>query len=576
MVLKLHDTASRKKRVFVPQDETRVTMYVCGPTVYAPAHVGNFRPEVVFDVLFRVLRHAYGADRVVFARNFTDVDDKINAAAAREDVEISVISERYARIYHEDARALNILPKTFEPKATGHMDDIIAFIDQLIASGHAYAAEGHVLFSVASFQGYGSFSRRSLEDMIAGARVEVAPYKTDPADFVLWKPAKPGEPAWESPWGPGRPGWHIECSAMIERQLGETIDIHGGGIDLVFPHHENEIAQSVCAHGGKPLANYWLHNGFLSMNAEKMSKSEGNIVTVHEMLARGFPGEVIRYALLTGHYRAPLDWSEALMERARKSLDRLYGVLRRLKPIEPAKVAAPDAVLAALEDDLNTPRALAALFEIAGRANKAEDEAERAKAKGELLAAGALLGLLSNDPDTWFGLESISEAERAAIDRLVAERAEARKAKDFARADAIRDQLDQRGIVVEDSPEGSVWRMGSGATETRYLRAAIEHLSKYGFQEGSAQRAPRHAEAVLRRNEKNYFLVSALGGRGDSSVLVEEPLWKLRQEVELENGSVILVVSKELLQTLQARVENSLLFGYLTVDQRGSWELVRE
>ena len=459
MVLKLHDTASRKKRDFVPQDETRVTMYVCGPTVYSAAHIGNFRPAVVFDVLFRVLRHRYVADHVVYARNVTDVDDKINAAAAEEGVSIGVIAERYAAIYRADSAELNILPPTLEPTATGHMAEMIALMERLVADGFAYEAEGHVLFDVGAFEEYGRLSGRSLEDMIAGARVEVAPYKRNPADFVLWKPSKPGEPAWDSPFGPGRPGWHLECSAMIEKTLGTTIDIHGGGADLVFPHHENERAQSVCAHGGAPLANYWLHNGFLSIEAEKMSKSLGNIVKPNELLERGVPGEVIRYALLTGHYRAPLDWNEALMERARKSLDRLYGVLRRLKPLEPGRAAAPQAVLDALEDDLNTPRALAALFEIAGRANKAEDEAERAKAKGELLEAGALLGLLSNDPDMWFGLESLPEAERAAIDRLVAERAQARKAKDFARADAIRDQLDQRGVVVEDSPEGSVWRL---------------------------------------------------------------------------------------------------------------------
>ena len=459
MVLKLHDTASRKKRDFVPQDETRVTMYVCGPTVYSAAHIGNFRPAVVFDVLFRVLRHRYGADHVVYARNVTDVDDKINAAAAEEGVSIGVIAERYAAIYRADSAELNILPPTLEPTATGHMAEMIALMERLVADGFAYEAEGHVLFDVGAFEEYGRLSGRSLEDMIAGARVEVAPYKRNPADFVLWKPSKPGEPAWDSPFGPGRPGWHLECSAMIEKTLGTTIDIHGGGADLVFPHHENERAQSVCAHGGAPLANYWLHNGFLSIEAEKMSKSLGNIVKPNELLERGVPGEVIRYALLTGHYRAPLDWNEALMERARKSLDRLYGVLRRLKPLEPGRAAAPQAVLDALEDDLNTPRALAALFEIAGRANKAEDEAERAKAKGELLEAGALgLGqAFQAEPHVRIVREQAQK--RAAIDRLVAERAQARKAKDFARADAIRDQLDQRGVVVEDSPEGSVWRL---------------------------------------------------------------------------------------------------------------------
>ena len=458
-LLTLYDTAARAKRAFVPADPARVTMYVCGPTVYAPAHVGNFRPEVAFDVLVRVLREIYGADAVISARNFTDVDDKINQAAAREGVDISVITDRYRAIYHADAAALNVLPKSLEPTATGAMADIIDLIARLVEAGHAYAAEGHVLFSVGSYSAYGALSRRPLDEMIAGARVEVAPYKKDPADFVLWKPSKPGEPVWDSPFGPGRPGWHIECSAMIETALGETIDIHAGGIDLVFPHHENEIAQSVCAHGGNPLANYWLHNGFLSMNLEKMSKSEGNVVTVHAMLAEGVRGETIRYGLLSGQYRAPLDWTAALIEQAQKSLDRLYGVLRRLKPLAAPDAPVPAGVMDALCDDLNTPRALAALFEIAGRANKADDDAARALAKGELLAAGRVLGLLEGDPDAWFGLDALDPAERAEIDRLVAERTEARKRKDFAVADQIRFALDAKGVQAEDGPEGTIWRI---------------------------------------------------------------------------------------------------------------------
>jgi cysteinyl-tRNA synthetase len=455
--LTLFDTASRRKRAFEPIDPTRVTIYVCGPTVYSAAHIGNFRPAVVFDVLVRVLRHAYGPDHVVYARNITDVDDKINAAARAEGVNISVITERFTGIYRQDAAALGVLPPDIEPAATGHMAEMIAFIGKLIADGHAYRAEGHVLFSVGSFPDYGKLSNRTLDEMIAGARVEVAPYKRDPADFVLWKPSKPGEPVWESPFGPGRPGWHIECSAMIAATLGETIDIHGGGIDLVFPHHENEIAQSACAHG-KPLANYWLHNGFLSIDAEKMSKSLGNIVKPHDLLARGVKGEAIRYGLLTGHYRAPLDWNDLLMERSRKSLDRLYGVLRRLEDVPAADVPPPQAVLAALGDDLNTPRALAALFEIAGRANKTHDEAGQAAAKGELLAAGRLLGLLQDAPDAWFGLDRVDPATRAAIDDLIARRVEARKAKDFAAADALRAELDAKDVIVEDGPEGTIWR----------------------------------------------------------------------------------------------------------------------
>lgn len=458
-VLRLYDTAARKKRDFVPINPERVTMYVCGPTVYAPAHVGNFRPEVVFDVLFRVLRHQFGEAAVLSSRNFTDVDDKINAAAKSEGVDISVITDRFTAIYHEDSAALNVLPKTFEPTATGAMDEIIAFIGRLIELGHAYEAENHVLFSVSSYEQYGALSKRSLDDMIAGARVEVAPYKKDPADFVLWKPAAADMPGWDSPWGRGRPGWHIECSAMIESSLGETIDIHAGGIDLVFPHHENEIAQSVCAHQGAPLANYWLHNGFLSMDTQKMSKSEGNVMTVHAMLEDGMRGEAIRYGLMSGHYRAPLEWNAKLLEVTQRSLDRLYGVLRRLKDVDAAQAEPADAVIEALCDDLNTPKALAALFEIAGRANKAESEQEQAQAKGELLAAGRLLGLFETDPDAWFGLDAVDEALRAEIDQLLTERLEARQAKDFAKADSIREILTSKNVQVDDGPEGATWRL---------------------------------------------------------------------------------------------------------------------
>ncbi|VXC95668.1 Cysteine--tRNA ligase [Oceanicaulis sp. 350] len=458
-VLRLYDTAARKKRDFVPINPERVTMYVCGPTVYSEAHIGNFRPPVAFDVLFRVLRHIYGADHVIYARNITDVDDKINKAAADAGVDISVITDKYAAIYREDSAALAILPPSLEPAATAHMPQMIAMIEKLMADGFAYAAEGHVLFSVSAYDDYGKLSGRDLEDMIAGARVEVAPYKRDPADFVLWKPSKTGEPEWDAPFGAGRPGWHLECSAMIEATLGETIDIHGGGGDLVFPHHENEVAQSVCAHGGAALANYWLHNGFLSMASEKMSKSLGNVIKPNDLLQAGVKGETIRYALMTGHYRAPLDWNAKLLEVTQRSLDRLYGVLRRLKDVEAAEVDVPAAVLEALLDDLNTPKALAALFEIAGRANKAESEQEQAQAKGELLAAGRLLGLFEADPDAWFGLDTVDEALRAEIDQLLAERLEARQAKDFAKADSIREILTSKNVQVDDGPEGATWRL---------------------------------------------------------------------------------------------------------------------
>ncbi len=457
--LRLYDTAARQKRDFVPQDPGRVTMYVCGPTVYGPAHIGNFRPAVVFDVLFRLLRHVYGDRHVLYARNFTDVDDKINAAAAEAGVDISVITEKYTAVYLEDSRALGILRPSLEPTATGHMSEMIQIIDALIQSGHAYKAEGHVLFSVSDCPDYGALSRRSQDDMIAGARVEVAPYKKNPADFVLWKPSKDSEPVWDSPFGPGRPGWHTECVAMINAVLGPSIDIHGGGMDLVFPHHENEVAQSKCLHHDTPLARYWMHNGFVSMDAEKMSKSLGNIIRPSELLARGVKGEVIRYALLSGHYRAPLDWTDKLIEQARKSLDRLYGVLRRLSAVQPARSEPPAGVLEALLDDLNTPKAMAALFEIAGRANKAGTDAERAKAKGELIAAGALLGLFQSDPDAWFGIDALSPERRGQIDALIDERGLARVSKDFARADALRAELDALGVMVDDGPEGSVWRI---------------------------------------------------------------------------------------------------------------------
>ena len=455
--LKLHDTMTGKKRVFEPADPSRVTMYVCGPTVWDYAHIGNMRPPVVFDVLFRLLRRTYGEDAVVYARNFTDIDDKIIAASKNNREPISVITEKFAKIYLEDTGALGVMEPTLAPKATDHVEDMITMTARLIEAGNAYEADGHVLFSINSFDAYGALSKRDMDEMVAGARVEVASYKRDPGDFVLWKPSRDDEPGWDSPWGRGRPGWHLECSAMSEKHLGETIDIHGGGQDLVFPHHENEIAQSVCSHGGAPMARYWLHNGFLAMDSEKMSKSLGNVKLVHHLKER-WPGEALRYALLTAHYRAPLDWTDGLLEQSVKSLDRLYGVLRRVKGA--AGGVVPEAIEAALADDLNTPKALSALFAIAGEANRATDEAEQARLSGELLAGGAALGLLQSDPDAWFGLTGMLAAERETVDALVQARTDARKAKDFARADEIRAELIALGISVEDSPEGSIWRKG--------------------------------------------------------------------------------------------------------------------
>ena len=455
--LTLYDTMARRKRAFEPIDQDRVTMYVCGPTVYSYAHIGNARPPVVFDVLRRVLGYLYGAGSVVLAANITDIDDKIMAAARESGEGIDAVATKFARIYREDLDALGIVPPTLEPKATDHIQPMIAMMQRLVDGGHAYAAEGHVLFSVKSYEGYGALSKRSLDDMIAGARVEVAPYKKDPCDFVLWKPSADDEPGWDSPWGRGRPGWHLECSAMCETHLGETIDIHGGGIDLVFPHHENEIAQSTCAHGGKTMANYWLHNGFLNMGSDKMSKSLGNVALIHDLL-KSWPGEVLRCALLTAHYRAPLTWNSDLLAKTRRSLDRIYGVLRRLGHLEAVPSDVPEAFLDALLDDINTPKAMSELFALAGEANKAETPQEKAEAKGRLLAAGALMGLGQADPDAWFGLTDIDPEERAAIDALILKRQEAREAKDWALADEVRDELNARQIQVDDGPEGSTWR----------------------------------------------------------------------------------------------------------------------
>lgn len=455
--LTLYDTMARRKRAFEPIDAGRVTLYVCGPTVYSYAHIGNARPPVAFDVLRRVLGHLYGADSVVLAANITDIDDKIMAAARTSGEGIEAVATKFAKIYREDLDALGVTPPSIEPKATDHIEPMIAMMQRLVDEGHAYAAQGHVLFSVKSYEAYGALSKRSLDDMIAGARVEVAPYKKDPCDFVLWKPSADDEPGWDSPWGRGRPGWHLECSAMCETHLGETIDIHGGGIDLVFPHHENEIAQSTCAHGGKAMANYWLHNGFLNMGSDKMSKSLGNVALIHDLL-KDWPGEVLRCALLTAHYRAPLTWNADLLTKTRRSLDRIYGVLRRLGDVEAAEVEVPEAFLDALLDDLNTPKAMSELFALAGEANKAETPDEKARAKGRLLAAGALMGLGQDDPDAWFGLTGMDPAERAEIDALIEKRQAARAAKDWTVADEVRDELNARKIQVDDGPEGSTWR----------------------------------------------------------------------------------------------------------------------
>ncbi|NUR10695.1 MAG: cysteine--tRNA ligase [Bradyrhizobium sp.] len=434
-MIRLHDTLAREKRAFVPLNPERITMYVCGPTVYGRAHIGNARPAVVFDTLARLIRHEFGENSLVYARNVTDVDDKILASAEAEGVDPSVITERYERHYLEDMGALGVQPPTIAPHATQEIPAMIAMIERLIEHGNAYEAQGHVLFSVPSDSEYGVLSKRDREQMIAGARVEVAPYKRDPADFVLWKPSGEGVIGWDSPWGRGRPGWHIECSAMIRAHLGETIDIHGGGLDLIFPHHENEIAQSRCAHGGLPLARFWVHNGFVDMGAEKMSKSLGNIVTPAELLAQGHKGETLRLALLSAHYRSPLPWTDALVDQSKTILDRLY---RSSGDAEAGEIDSQ--VVEAVSDDLNTPAALARLQAI-------EEPAS-------LKASAALLGLLQTSAEEWFR----GGANEGAIELRIAERAEAKKNRDFAAADRIREELKAEGIILEDRPSGTTWR----------------------------------------------------------------------------------------------------------------------
>jgi len=458
MTLQLYNTMTRKKEGFQPGDPARVTLYVCGPTVYNYAHIGNARPAVVFDVLYRLLQRTYPC--VVYARNITDIDDKINKAAEEGGVPFTDITEKFTQIYRDDMAALNVLPPDLEPKVTESMPAIVGMIARLVESGHGYEAEGHVLFQVASFSAYGQLSKRVPEELQAGARVEIAPYKKDPGDFVLWKPSPEGVPGWDSPWGRGRPGWHIECSSMVEQHLGETIDIHGGGHDLVFPHHENEIAQSTCAHHGALYCRVWMHNGFVNVEKEKMSKSIGNVLLVHDLLAQA-PGEAIRLALLSAHYRQPLDWTAHSLIQARRTLDGLYGVLRRLQDVDAEQASAPpESFLAVLQNDLNTPQAIAELSALAKAADAAGSPDERARAKGALLAAGWYLGLLGQDPETWFrAAAGDDKVDANKVEGLIAEREAARTARDFARADEIRGTLTQMGVVLEDSAGGTVWRI---------------------------------------------------------------------------------------------------------------------
>lgn len=459
MSLQLYNTLSRKKETFVPLNPERVTMYVCGPTVYNLAHIGNARPVVVFDTLFRLLQTHF--DEVVYARNITDVDDKIIAAAAETGRTIDEVTEEFTAKYREDMSQLGALAPTLEPRATHNIEAMIALTQALLDKQHAYESQGHVLFAVESMAEYGKLSGRSLDDMLAGARVEVADYKRHPGDFVLWKPAADDEPGWESPWGRGRPGWHLECSAMIRAHLGETIDIHGGGRDLIFPHHENEIAQSRCAHGGD-YVRYWMHNAYVDIDGEKMSKSLGNVRSVRDLL-KTFRGEVLRFALLSAHYRSPLNFSAELLEQAQNTLDSLYGTLRQVESVdvEMDVVLADEPFYQALNDDLNTPVAIAEIHALARQLNKADD-ADKSALKARMLAAGNLLGILAQDPVEWLQQASDSEAISAeAIEAAIEERQAAKLAKDYARADEIRETLLSQGVVLEDAREGTSWKRKS-------------------------------------------------------------------------------------------------------------------
>jgi cysteinyl-tRNA synthetase len=467
MELKLYDTLTREKRPFTPLDPAHVRMYVCGPTVYDFAHIGNARPVIVFDVLFRLLRHLYGADHVTYVRNITDVDDKINARAAEEYPDLPLneairrVTETTDKQFHEDVAALGCLPPTVEPRATEHIDAMKTLIERLVASGHAYVAEQDVLFSVPSMPDYGKLSKRSLDELIAGARVEVAPYKRDPRDFVLWKPSKPDEPRWPSPCGiaaPGRPGWHIECSAMAWKHLGETFDIHGGGIDLVFPHHENEIAQSRCAFHLPVMANVWMHNGFLQVEGAKMAKSEGNFITIRELLA-DWPGEVLRLNMLRSHYRQPIDWTMAGILESQKVLDHWYDIVADM-PM-PIGIDADEEVVGSLCDDLNTPSALTRLHALAGEIRSYASGLHQLVLKNKLKASAAFLGVLAftkgealeNHPH-----RRVVDADK--VRALIDARNAARKAKSFKEADRIRDELKAMGVELEDHKDGTTtWKV---------------------------------------------------------------------------------------------------------------------
>ena len=446
MNLKIFNTLSKKLEPFVPLGET-VKVYGCGPTVYNHPHIGNARPAIIGDILVRILRNNY--KKVVYVRNITDIDDKINKKAKEDKVPIEVIALKYTKIYQENMRALNVLPPDIEPTVTQNIHSIIKMISTLLEKKNAYEAENHILFHVPSFKNYGELSKRKKDEMIEGARVEVAPYKKDPMDFILWKPSTKDQPGWDSPWGIGRPGWHIECSSMIETYLGETIDIHLGGNDLIFPHHENEIAQSKCAHDGKPLSKYWIHNGFISMDKEKMSKSIGNIVLINDILKK-HTGEVIRFAMLSAHYKQPLNWNENLLIQANKNLENLYNIIGDEKNFK--NITPPKKFFDALLNDLNTPEALKELFELAKNKN----------GKDQLKSAANYLGILQLTKTEWINQKKkIKKLDEKKIEKLISDRNKARKEKNFSEADKIRNELALDGIILEDSPSGTKWRINS-------------------------------------------------------------------------------------------------------------------
>lgn len=459
MTFTVFNTLTRRKEPFVPLDENNVRMYVCGPTVYDRAHIGNARPIIVFDTLYRLLKHLY--PKVTYVRNITDVDDKIIKKSQESGEPINVITEKTSRFFHEDIAELNALPPDIEPRATQHIAEMIDLVKHLVDNGYAYEAQGHVLFSVSKMKNYGALSGRSMDEMIAGARVEVAPYKKEPGDFILWKPSDETQPGWDSPWGFGRPGWHLECSAMSSKYLGETFDIHGGGQDLIFPHHENEIAQSCCAFGHDFYAKYWLHNGHLMVNGEKMSKSLGNFFTIREILDQ-VPGEAFRLYTLGTHYHQPLNWLPEGLKQAKQTMDRFYTALRSTPSVDLTGAKPDGEVVEALKDDLNTPKAIAVLHSLATALNKAESADKQAEIKKELIASAHLMGLLYQDPEEWFRAGSASAAGQgigeSEIEALIQKRADARKAKDFATADAVRKELADKGVIIEDTPAGTQWK----------------------------------------------------------------------------------------------------------------------